>query len=83
MKISLIILRDEWVIKSCSFILYIYDEKELIRWYNNYVILNFMRCKMEKYFLIRNRRIVKAIFNDLRIMLADLAYEYIKENGKK
>ena len=38
---------------------------------------------MEKYFLIRNRRVVKAIFNDSRIMLADLAYEYIDENGKK
>ena len=37
---------------------------------------------MEKYFLIRNRRVVKAIFNDSRIMLTDLAYEYI-ENGKK
>ena len=33
---------------------------------------------MEKYFLIRNRRVVKAIFNDSRIMLADLAYEYIE-----
>ena len=33
---------------------------------------------MKKYFLIRNRRVVKAIFNDSRIMLADLAYEYIE-----
>ena len=32
---------------------------------------------MEKYFLIRNRGVVKAIFNDSRIMLADLGYEYI------
>ena len=38
---------------------------------------------MEKYFLIRNRRIVKAIFNDSRIMLADLAYEYIDGKWKK
>jgi hypothetical protein len=38
---------------------------------------------MEKYFLIRNRRIVKAIFNDSRIMLADLAYEYINGEWEK
>ena len=38
---------------------------------------------MEKYFLIRNRRVVKAIFNDLRIMLADLAYEYIDGEWEK
>lgn len=38
---------------------------------------------MEKYFLIRNRRIVRAIFNDLRIMLADLAYEYINGEWEK
>lgn len=38
---------------------------------------------MEKYFLIRNRRVVKAIFNDSRIMLADLAYEYIDGKWEK
>ena len=38
---------------------------------------------MEKYFLIRNRRVVKAIFNDSRIMLADLAYEYIGGEWEK
>ena len=38
---------------------------------------------MEKYFLIRNRRVVKAIFNDSRIMLADLAYEYIDGEWEK
>ena len=38
---------------------------------------------MEKYFLIRNRRVVKAIFNDSRIMLADLAYEYINGEWEK
>ena len=38
---------------------------------------------MEKYFLIRNRRVVKVIFNDSRIMLADLAYEYIGGEWEK
>ena len=38
---------------------------------------------MEKYFLIRNRRVVKAIFNDSRVMLADLAYEYIDWEWEK
>ena len=38
---------------------------------------------MEKYFLIRNIRVVKAIFNDSRIMLADLAYEYIDGEWEK
>ena len=38
---------------------------------------------MEKYFLIRNRRVVKAIFNDSRIMLADLVYEYIDGEWEK
>ena len=38
---------------------------------------------MEKYFLIRNRRVVKAIFNDSRIMLADLAYECINGEWEK
>lgn len=38
---------------------------------------------MEKYFLIRNRRVVKAIFNDSRIMLADLVYEYIDGGWEK
>ena len=38
---------------------------------------------MEKYFLIRNRRVVKAIFNDSRIMLADLEYEYIDGEWEK
>ena len=38
---------------------------------------------MEKYFLIRNRGVVKAIFNDSRIMLADLGYEYIDGEWEK
>ena len=38
---------------------------------------------MEKYFLIRNRRVVKATFNDSRIMLADLVYEYIDGEWEK
>ena len=38
---------------------------------------------MEKYFLIRNRRVVKALFNDPRIMLADLSYEYIDGEWEK
>ena len=38
---------------------------------------------MEKYFLIRNRRVVKAIFNDSRIMLANLEYEYIDGEWEK
>ena len=38
---------------------------------------------MEKYFLITTRRVVKAIFNDSRIMLADLEYEYIDGEWEK